>query len=239
MAESYSSRFNVDNWLEASAQWLAWSFDALTAGNMVDARYNLDQFWKSLEPWKSVGLRAKEWGDLMTLDAQANWVLGNWYDHAASALLQAAASMDQVEGVVQFVIPTLGITQWLMDKAGVNLERLSLEQALAYLQDQRSKAYATAQELAQQAKAALDAAGAPPGQAGNTVAVTSNAVASSPSRSDFERRIANTTFKPLYDQLPDAIKAPWGIPWYWWALGIAAVALLPVLASPRVTIRRD
>lgn len=238
---TFADRFAVDYWLESPAKWLAWALDSMKESNLVDAHYNLDQFWNEIEPWKSTRLRPKEWGDLMTLDAQANWALGNWYDASASLLMQAAAEADQVSGALQYILPPVGVGQWIAERMGWNPARVGMREALEELASLRAEAYKNAQDLAQQAKSALESVGAPLGQAGNTVTVTGNAVASLPSREQFEQGRASDTFKPLLDQLPSALKAPFGIAWYWWAAGAAALVLLPILLapSPRITIARD
>ena len=44
----HSARFKVRDWLEEPAKWLSWAQDS--SGNLKDQAWNLQQFWKALEP---------------------------------------------------------------------------------------------------------------------------------------------------------------------------------------------
>lgn len=129
---TYAEQFNAPSWLEGPAQWLWWAMQSRINGNLEDARYNLGEFWKSLEGMKRVANEAT-WPEILALDSQSH--------------IQAANITSGIINAMQQDLNTatawMGIFGW---------QGLDSKDAIRKMQDQRSQELATAEGLANQAR---------------------------------------------------------------------------------------
>lgn len=95
----YAESFNVRAWLEEPAKWLRWARQSGAAGNLDHERYNLQQFWKSLQTYKGRAKTQLDWYELMTLDASSQEALGNHLRRIVEGLQQQLAGAAGKAGV--------------------------------------------------------------------------------------------------------------------------------------------
>jgi hypothetical protein len=203
----YAETFNVRPWLETPAKWLRWAMQSLQAGNSTDARYNLQQFWNTLATAKGQARTQQDWSEILTLDAQSQWTLGNLYQADASDTLKK--------------LNLVSIGGPLAPGDAVD----SLKTKLAQLQQNAQTAFDAQVTLAAQAKQAAAAAGVQ-SQAAATLTVGKNAQASAVNDRAFQnRQAANMTSNT------DLFSTKFmGLPLWAWLAGGAALLLLVTTA---------
>lgn len=93
----YAEVFGVNAKLEEPAKWLQWAQGSLQAGKTDEAKYNLQQFWKSLEPFKAKAASYADWAGILFLDASSQSTLGNLLGDTpeGAAAHNAAASLGE------------------------------------------------------------------------------------------------------------------------------------------------
>lgn len=220
----YAETFNVRPWLETPAKWLRWAMQSLTARNLTDTQYNLQQFWTSLTPAKAQAKTAQDWSEVLTLDAQSQWTLGNLYQAQASDVLKKVNAYTAATGGGLFQNPV----EFLTDKLGITTPQLT--QYRQEIQDDTNKAaiaFKAQVQLADQAKAAAASAGVA-SQAAATLTVGKNAAASAPNDAasmtqQFTTMAQRSSMSDLLGLLNTSIL---GLPAWAWIAGGAALLLL-------------
>ena len=130
----YAENFNAPSWLEDPAQWLWWAMQSRINGNLTDAQYNLQQFWKALAVVKQ-SADESTWPEIMALDSQSHIQAAN----------VTSAIINQMENDISTVSAWIGVFGW---------KGLDSKAAIAKMQDQRTEELATAADLANQARTA-------------------------------------------------------------------------------------
>ena len=203
----YAETFNVRPWLETPAKWLRWAMQSLQASNSTDARYNLQQFWNALATAKGQAQTQQDWSEILTLDAQSQWTLGNLYQADASDTLKK--------------LNLVSIGGPLAPGDAVD----SLKTKLAQLQQNAQTAFAAQVTLAAQAKQAAQAAGVT-SQAAATLTVGKNAQGAAKNDAAFQStQAANMTSNAGLFSTPFM-----GLPLWMWLAGGAALLLLVTTA---------
>jgi len=103
-------------------------------GNLTDAQYNLQQFWKALAVVKQ-SADESTWPEIMALDSQSHIQAAN----------VTSAIINQMENDISTVSAWIGVFGW---------KGLDSKAAIAKMQDQRTAELATAADLANQARTA-------------------------------------------------------------------------------------
>lgn len=132
---TYAAQFNAPSWLEGPCQWLWWAMQSRIAGNLQDAQYNLAQFWKALAAVKTTATDAT-WPEILALDSQSQLQSSNI----------TSAIINQMEQDVSTTSAWLGVFGW---------QGTDAKTAIAKLQDQRTAALTSAQDLANQSNTAV------------------------------------------------------------------------------------
>jgi len=203
----YAETFNVRPWLETPAKWLRWAMQSLQASNSTDTRYNLQQFWNALATAKGQAQTQQDWSEILTLDAQSQWTLGNLYQADASDTLKK--------------LNLVSIGGPLAPGEAVD----SLKAKLAQLQQNAQTAFAAQVTLAEQAKQAAAAAGVQ-SQAAATLTVGKNAQRAAVNDSAFQtKQAANMTSNVNFFSTSIL-----GVPLWGWLAGGAALLLLVTTA---------
>lgn len=156
----YAETFSVRPWLEEPAKWCRWAQQSSVNGNQGDARYNLEQFWKSLEPIKAQARTALDWSEVLTLDAQSHIFLAQIMVKEQRERMIWSAEYSAVKETAYDLMPPLKWLEWARQKAfEVGDPNLSiLADQVAELGKQAEAANATGQALAKQAVTARDQA---------------------------------------------------------------------------------
>lgn len=131
---TYAEQFNAPSWLEGPSQWLWWAMQSRINGNLEDARYNLSEFWKSLESLKR-GATEATWPEILALDSQSHIQAAN----ITSGIINA------MEQDINTASAWMGIFGW---------QGLDSKAAIRRMQDQRTQELATAENLANQSRTA-------------------------------------------------------------------------------------
>ncbi|WP_257303407.1 hypothetical protein [Geothrix campi] len=227
---TYAETFNVQEWLEDDAKWLRWAMQSLTARNLEDVRYNLQQFWASLADAKLEASTPQDWGDILTLDSQSQWTLGNLYQNDQSDLLKQLNDMMLARNLVA---PSLGSVV-VMAAQYFNAETSGIRSQIQSLGTSAGAAFEAQKNLASQAQAAYRDAKTTTNQAGNSAAVAKTAASGNAGNTAFNLRQASAIEKPV--SLMDFLKGDlFGLPTWAWLAGTAAIALL-VLTGPTVVM---
>lgn len=223
----YAETFNVRPWLETPAKWLRWAMQSLTARNLTDVRYNLQQFWSALPQAKAQAKTQQDWSEILTLDAQSQWTLGNLYQAQASDVLKDLnkyTSARDIGGYLSYMDPMTAISKL------ANIQDPTITAVKAKLEDLAKKAqtaFDAQVNLASQAVAAANAAGIK-SQAQATATVGAKYQAGASVDAAFMRQQADQMNSHGWgNDLLDAVKTPIiGIPLWAWLAGGAAVLLL-------------
>lgn len=243
---TYAERFKVRTWLETPAKWLSWAIDS--TAKPQDMSYNLQQFWKSLEPIKAAKLDAQRWGEVLLLDSRSQSTLGYLYLIQAAQKARAAAvySVDAGWGKA-FVLATTGLgAAALLPKVrefmAKNDPGLSAYKAsVKTLHDQAQAAFTKAAQMADQSKKALDSVGADPTQAQRAGTMAqSGQVQTTNAGGQVAAWIDDTAAKagPSLD-LPKLAAMPIaGVPLWVWAAGGLALALALTAGPTVVSLNR-
>lgn len=205
----YAETFKVRPWLEEPAKWLRWAMQSLGARNLQDTTWNLQQFWKTVEPFKGKAASSQDWGELLTLDSQSQLTLGNLYGAQASELLQSMNTTKLVSSIA-----------YSMKEAGYKAE-------LARLQSSRDRAFEASRTLASQAADAFRKANVTDHQAANTAKVAGGATARAKDDAKQEGRDLATIQSGVPFWSMDFLGAPM---WVWIAGGV--VLALALTAGP-------
>ncbi len=219
----YAETFNARPWLEEPAKWLRWAMQSLTSRNLDDVRYNLQQFWKTIAAAKAQAKTQQDWSEILTMDSQSQWTLGNLYQNEVSDVLKA------ISDIPKGYIGSDATIQILRDKVrGLNQSAV--------------QAFAAQVKLAGQAAQAASAAGIK-SQASNSLTVGTRAQAGAPVEAAFmNQQAANMSRSTVIDDLTKAMKTSlFGVPaWVWLAGGAAALLLItsaPAMAQAAVMRR--
>lgn len=130
----YAEQFNAPSWLETPSQWLWWAMQSRINGNLVDAQYNIQQFWSTLEDLKKTATEAT-WPEIIALDSQSHIQAANILGLAISTMLQ---NMNAIP-------PWIAFWGWSANSA---------QEAISKAQTQRASELALAASLAKQAQTA-------------------------------------------------------------------------------------
>jgi hypothetical protein len=228
----YAETFNVQAWLEPPAKWLRWAMQSQGHGNTQDARWNLQQFWKALEPAKSQAKSSQDWGDILTLDAQSQWALGNLLGSDALDLLKRANQNTLVSFLVNPTAFWRQAKSFLFGLKEKNPDVLGLLPQLNALERDAKAAYERSKSLAAQAEAAYRKAGTTQHQARNTATVSGNASKRADAIARSDRRQLDAIATPI----PTA--AFLGLPMWAWGL-IAVGAALLITSGPQIVAMGD
>jgi hypothetical protein len=218
----YAETFNVRPWLETPAKWLRWAMQSLTARNLTDVRYNLQQFWSALPQAKAQAKTQQDWSEILTLDAQSQWTLGNLYQSDASDVLKEINRYGQGLSLDFWLNPMTAINDYFLGKTDPNIPPLVTK--LQALNKSAAAAFKAQVDLAAKATQAAQAAGVQ-SQAAATLTVGQNA-----------KKAAANDAEVMLKQARDMSESPtfWdlfltdfaGVPLWAWLAGGAAVLLL-------------
>ncbi|MDP1832629.1 MAG: hypothetical protein Q8K67_11265 [Geothrix sp.] len=217
--------------METQAKWLRWAMQSLTARKLEDVRYNLQKFWESLSDAKGRAAKPQDWGDIMTLDAQSQWTLGNLYQNDQADMLKQLNNFMLARNVgVAMTGPILMSTAAKYFAAGTTEIRSKIENLGA----SASAAFKAQSNLASQAEAEYRKAGIQDNQARSTGQVASYAVTGAPLETKNNLRQASTIAKP--PEIPNPFSLDFlGFPLWAWIAGAAGIALL-VATGPTVVM---
>lgn len=229
----YAETFKVQSWLEPQAKWLRWAMQSLTARNLNDVRYNLQQFWGTLADAKAKATKPQDWGDIMTLDSQSQWTLGNLYQNDQSDLLKQLNGLMLARNVgVPLTGPELMATALNYFAAETAVIRSKIQS----LGDSATAAFKSQVSLAGQADTAYRQAGVSDNQARNSATVGGYALNSAPNDTRGALTQAGNMAKP--PEMPNPFTLDFlGFPLWAWLAGAAAIALL-VTTGPTVLMAR-
>ncbi len=219
----YAETFNVRPWLETPAKWLRWAMQSLQASNTTDARYNLQQFWTTLATAKGQAQAQQDWSEILTLDAQSQWTLGNLYQADASDVLKQINADSSVNNLMNYANPLISVSDPVM---------VALKSKMDGLNKSAATAFAAQVQLAAQAKAAAASAGVQ-SQAATTLHVGQNAqtaAANDAAVMNREAQVFSTPTNPLTDLKSALTSSLLGLPLWAWLAGGAAVLLLVTTA---------
>ena len=242
----YAETFNVGSWLEPQAKWLRWALQTTTPGKLKDADYNLKQFWKALEDAKKQARTALQWAEVMTLDAQSQWCLGNYYGWLISDGLSTQNDGNAAQYLallIPYVGPALAARGYLTkEEAAAAQPQLIQKKNEAYklaesINAQAVKAYeqAKAQAATAAQKDALNQNQAKNGSVvfPNSIKAQTGADASAIAT---QQRIDTSLKKSALDTMKDIASMQFlNMPLWVWAAG--AVTLILLLPKPTPTIQ--
>jgi hypothetical protein len=243
---TYAERFKVRAWLETPAKWLSWAIDS--TAKPQDMAYNLQQFWKALEPIKSAKLNTQQWGEVLLLDSRSQSTLGYLYLIQAAQKARDAAvySVDAGWGKA-FVLATSGLgAAALLPKVREFLARndaglTAYKASVKTLHDQAQAAFNRAAQMAEQSRQALASSGADATQAQRAGTMAqSGKVQALNSAGQTVTWIDDTAAKagPGLD-LPKLAAMPIaGVPLWVWAAGGLALALVLTTGPTVVSLNR-
>ena len=219
----YAETFNVRPWLETPAKWLRWAMQSLQASNQTDAQYNLQQFWTALATAKTQAKTAQDWAEVLTLDAQSQWTLGNLYQAQASDVLKQINRYGAGLSLDFWLNPMTAINDYFKGQIDPNIPPLVTK--LQSLSKAASVAFAAQTQLATQAKSAAASAGVQ-SQAAATLQVGQNAQTAAANDAKGMLRQAGKMAKP--STFWDLFNTTYGgIPlWGWLAGGVALLLLI-------------
>lgn len=242
---TYAERFKVRAWLEAPAKWLSWAIDSTSKPQ--DVSYNLQQFWKALEPIKAAKLDAQRWGEVLLLDSRSQSTLGYLYLYQAAVTAKEAAVYSVDAGWAKaFTLGPAGLGVSMLPKVreflakndpGINARKA----AVKVLHDQAQAAFTRASQMAEQSKKALASVGADPTQAQRAGTMAqSGQVQTTNAGGQAVAWIDDTAAKagPSLD-LPKLAAMPIaGVPLWVWAAGGLALALALTAGPTVVSLNR-
>lgn len=221
----YAETFDVRAWLEEPAKWLRWAMQSLTARNLADVQYNLQQFWTALPKAKAQAKAQQDWSEILTLDAQSQWTLGNLYQAQASDVLKDLNAYTTARNLGVYLNPITALLALAHNQdPGIIAYNAKMDDLLKKAQT----AFDAQVNLAGQAVAAANAAGVK-SQAQATATVGAKYQAGAPVDAAFMRQQAGQMNEITWGKdLLDAVKTPiLGIPmWAWIAGGVAVVLLV-------------
>ena len=222
----YAETFRVQGWLETPAKWLRWAMQSLTARKLDDVRYNLGQFWTALAAAKVQAVSQLQWADILTLDSQSQWTLGNLYQNDQSDQLKSLNGlMTSRNIVVPFSAPEIlgaAVTYFATETAVIRSK-------IASLGEGAGAAFKAQISLANQAAEAYRKAGNTNNQATNSATVGGYASTGNASNTAEALRQAGNMEK--VPSLADLLSGDFfGLPVWAWLGGAATIALLVVTA---------
>lgn len=259
----YAESFNVPAALETPAKWARWAQQALSARKLQDAEYNLQQFWKAIQTFKGQAKTPAQWAPILTLDSFSQFTLAGLYQAKQIDVLGTLNTWIASRNLgPKFLVP--GLSVWAafnkaVDKAldgAINWMQSSdpyvkqLQAKLAQYKRGAADAMKASQALAAQAKDAEAKAriGTASSVASNLAALTSTGQAQvqgfNAVTTTAQNRLTQTQ-TPGHAAgvfLNEGAKAAGGIlgsiPWWVWAGGALALALLLTKGSggPAVVI---
>ncbi len=224
----HSARFKVRDWLEEPAKWLSWAQDS--SGNLKDQAWNLQQFWKALEPLKKPSLSTRQWGEVMLLDSRAQFLLGH---HLLSKATQQArdAAVYAVDSAWARNFSTLGLSALPMIGEFLKKNDPGLhaaQQNIRKVHDQAQQAFRKSEELGAKASKAMEQAKVDPtlanrvqqgARSGQTITANSRTTTAG----HIQRTSEGAGFRPE-KALPDLLgSVPW---WVWAAAGLVLAVVL-------------
>lgn len=217
----YAAYFGVRSWLEEPAKWLQWALASVGTKKLPEGKWNLTQFWKSLEGFKAQAKSPQEWHEILTLDARSQLILARYAQAKQSELLQA---MSQRAGMASLMwwVPTR-IWDWLTNQKDAQIVAWGREaKQLAQVAEQ---ATAKAQELGKQAAKAAAQAKVPADPARRIVKVATVGTQDAALDAETVKRITKNTERPMTagDVLAELLGS---IPWWGWAAAGLALALV-------------
>lgn len=259
----YAETFKVPAALETPAKWARWAQQALSVKKLQDAEFNLQQFWKAIQPFKAQASTPAQWAPVLTLDSFSQFVLAGLQQARQIETLGLLNTHISARNLgPKILVP--GISIWSdfnknVDKAldGAINWAYSLDpyvkQLQAKLQQYKQGAAAAmsaSQKLAQQAADAERRAktSAPGSVASNLVSLTTTGPAQV---QGFNSLTTATQGRITQTQTPgqaagvllnEGAKAAGGIlgsiPWWVWAAGglVLAVLLTKGTGAPAVVI---
>lgn len=225
----YAETFQVGLWLETQAKWLRWAMQSNGPEKAQECAWNLGQFWKTLEQAKAQAKTSLQWAEILTLDAQSQWCLGNHYGTLINAILS-----DKNNGNLQkwlgLAVPYIGA---LIAANGI-FKTNAADVAIPALQKKKNAAYAAAESLNGQAVQAYQQAKAANSQTTNGKKVFGDSIKAQPvmdaNTNQTSGRIDGNNPVSLGSQtIGDIVTMPLGpLPlWAWAAIGLGVVLLLP------------
>jgi hypothetical protein len=222
----YAETFDVQAKYETQSKWVRWAMQGLTFSRpLSEVRYNLQEFWKALESVKGAAGSPRDWGDLLTLDAQSQWTLAKLFEADMLALQRQANDYATAKGLSNLLDPFASAKKLAERLLGLSDPVLSaMGEKMAALGRQAEAAARASQSLATQAQAAYRQAKVTVHQAGNTNTVATGAIGAAQSSARNGKTFLDRTVKAdqaLFPSLPS-----FSLPWWVWAAGAAAVALL-------------
>lgn len=246
----YAETFDVRAWLEPACKWLRWAMQSIPSRKLKDARYNLQQFWKALEPFKRQAKTARDWSEILVLDSQSQWTLASLCGAEQTAIMLEMANYSAAKRTSADLMPPVKWVDWAMKKA-FDYQDAGLAAAAKKVQDlgdQAEQANQRAAALARQAETAdtqarTEDATIPKGQAGNTRHVTDYTAPMVTQRNQSAQKTTGGIIRQ--DQAPPTFPSfgignpftfkLWGLPvWAWGALGVGVLLLLTP-STPRVS----
>lgn len=225
----YAETFKVQGWLETPAKWLRWAMQSLTARKLEDVRYNLGQFWTTLADAKAKAVSQLEWADILTLDSQSQWTLGNLYQNDQSDELK---KLNDLMAARNITVPLTAIATLGAALTYFASETAQIRSKIQSLGDGAGVAFKAQGTLGSQAADAYRKAGNTSNQAQNTMTVGAYAASGNASNTaDALRQASNMSKAPSIGEMLTGNF--FGLPVWAWLGGVAAIALI-VTTAPTV-----
>lgn len=152
----YAETFNVQSKWEEAAKWLRWAVGTLADRRAQDTDWNLRQFWKVLDADRAQAGTSRDWGDLLTMNAISQNTLAGLMDLGISDITKSKARTRFWSSIVH----AMREKSWAAQvKVLQDIKARALDQASAYAREaQASYAKAGTQGPTQAASAAVVAA---------------------------------------------------------------------------------
>jgi len=235
---TYSETFNVQSWLEDEAKWLRWAMQSLTARNLDDVRYNLQQFWGALATAKGQASTPLDWGDILTLDSQSQWTLGQLYQNDQADLLKQLNDVLAISGFGSYATALLTSAPIIIQNAETYKRdaTAATRDRIASLGSSAAAAFDAQKTLAGQAQKAYRDARNTSNQATNSLTVGNRASKENAENTALNLQQAGNIGKPTPFPSLDFLKVDlFGLPAWAWLGGAAAIALV-VTTGPTVVM---